>query len=165
MKRKTTEHLPALDTCEPDPLGGIFSDWAENQQWKARSHQLDPFLLDARAQQRRLSEDDYAAKMAVALSPHPIELAPTRPTKKRRLSLKTQTRYSRVREIPRATALKEFCRRCDALQRPFPIPKEWQRDGCPSKWLDAWNDQRWRKKIHELKQNAWRSENMPENLV
>jgi hypothetical protein len=98
----------------------------------------------------------------------PLAVEPSTPAgepekKKRQLSASTQALYARVREIPRAVKLKDFCRRCGAMQRPFPIPPEWH--GFPSTWNAAWQDRRWRRKIHNLRQNAWRRENLPENLV
>lgn len=98
----------------------------------------------------------------------PLALEPGTPAgepekKKRQLGDSTKLLYARVREIPRAVKLKEFCGRCDAMQRPFRIPVEWQ--GFPSTWIAAWKDQRWRKKIHALRQNAWRRENLPDNPV
>src|SRR5271169_1890654 len=49
--------------------------------------------------------------------------------KKRQLSTSTQALYARVREIPRSVSLEAFCQRCDAMQRPFPMPQEWQGEG------------------------------------
>jgi hypothetical protein len=65
----------------------------------------------------------------------------------------------------RLSRLKEFCRRQDAMQRRFPMPPEWLQEGCNPKLLEAWKDRDWRQRIHDLRQNAWRPENQPENLV
>jgi hypothetical protein len=77
--------------------------------------------------------------------------------KKRLHSVKTELLYARIREIPRKVLLKEFCKRCDAMQRTFLVPKYLRDDGCPELWFAAWQDaSKWRERIRHLRQNAWR---------
>jgi hypothetical protein len=92
---------------------------------------------------------------------------PTKKLKKRKpdAASDAQLRYARIREIPREVSLKECCKRFDAMQRPFRTPKAWQGEGCPPTWGEAWKNSDWRKKIHDLHQTAWRSENLPDKLV
>jgi hypothetical protein len=90
-------------------------------------------------------------------------IIPPKP-KLRHHSAATGLLYKRIREIPlRGVALKDFCQRCDRMQSAFPVPKNLRDDGCPAKWFDAWKDQDWRRKIHDLRQNAWR--NQPKKVV
>src|SRR5271169_628237 len=78
--------------------------------------------------------------------------------KKHQHKLITERLYARVREIPlKGISLKEFCKRCDAMLRPFPVPAYLQAQGCPKSWIRAELISKWREKIHNLRQNAWRN--------
>jgi hypothetical protein len=126
--------------------------------WTPEPKPHDQHQADLQAEIRRQQELEL---LSIPLQGKPT----TAKVKKRRLSLKTQALYARVREVPRKVWLKEFCRRQDAMQRRFPMPPEWLQEGCNPKLLEAWKDRDWRQRIHDLRQNAWRPENQPENLV
>jgi hypothetical protein len=78
--------------------------------------------------------------------------------KKHRQKPETERLYARIREIPlKGVSLKEFCKRIDQAQRPFPIPERWLKDGWPKSWVRAELISKWKDKIHNLRQNAWRN--------
>ena len=101
--------------------------------------------------------ENIRAELRAALNAGPVaQPKPRRRTAARR-SAKTELLYTRIRGIPlKGVSLKDFCQRCDNMQSTFPVPKYLRDDGCPAKWFDAWNDPDWRRKIHDLRQNAWR---------
>ena len=78
-------------------------------------------------------------------------------SKKRKHKPETAALYARIREIPKDVSLRDFCRTFDNVQRTtFHLPKDWRDQGCPDSWTKAWQNGKWRKRIHDLRQNAWR---------
>jgi hypothetical protein len=108
------------------------------------------------ARRNRLLAENLHLAVDSAPAPPP-KPAPARRSKQRQHNAATEQLYARIREIPRDVPLKEFCKRCDRMQRRFPTPRYWQDDGCPSKWFEGWRNLGWREKIHDLRQNAWRN--------
>jgi hypothetical protein len=82
---------------------------------------------------------------------------PQRKTKQHGSKSRTKLLYARIREIPQEVSLKTFCQRCDRMQRPFPVPKYLIDQGYPEKWLEAWKVPMQRRKLHDLRQRAWKS--------
>ncbi len=117
--------------------------------------QVEAEFKAALRQRRMLDGSTLPVKSTL---PVPGDSHPASKTKKKRkYKPATERLYARIREIPRSVRLKEFCRRCDAPQRiSFPVPKDWRAEGCPDTWLSAWEIPKWRERIHNLRQNAWR---------
>lgn len=66
-------------------------------------------------------------------------------------------RNLRIREIPREVSLKEFCERCDRLKIPFSVPLHFVNQGCPPVWSKAYKNEKWRRRIHDMRSYAWKN--------
>ncbi len=85
----------------------------------------------------------------------PPAITPVRSRKRQPVPL-VQERNRRIREIPRDFSTPEYLRTLDAMQRPFRTKDNWQKEGCPATYVEAFKDLRWRQKIYNERQNAWR---------